>query len=323
MVCAKRLLNVVVMMILALTLKANADEVCLRAAMVSGGEVHTLVLMENGSLWACGGDGLGQLGNGTDGSSNVLIPVHDGDMNTASGFLENIIAADAGWKHSLALDNSGGYVYAWGYDSEGQLGNGTLLGNQDVPGRVRVGEQNPGNPTAPLSNITCISAGRSGLHSLASQGQFTYAWGYNYWGQCGNGEIHNQIDTPVKVKRSLSPVIYLGDGADADIVEVDAGVYHSLARDTAGYVWEWGRGNPLAHKVPGETGVGYLANIIEIASCYQSLALSSGGNVYQWETGYPVKVPGGQMGTTYLENIVSIGAGTGHYLALDSNGFVW
>jgi len=60
MVRAKKLLNIVVVMILALTLKTNADEVCLRAAMVSGGEFHTLVLMENGTVWACGSNGNGR-----------------------------------------------------------------------------------------------------------------------------------------------------------------------------------------------------------------------------------------------------------------------
>jgi alpha-tubulin suppressor-like RCC1 family protein len=295
MVCAKRMLNIVVMLVLTLTLKANADEVCLRAAMVSGGEYHTLVLMENGTVWACGGNANGQLGRGEIFPySTILLQTIDGSMNTASGFLQDIIAIDAGWLHSLALDNINGHVWAWGGDTYGQIGNGSTAYDITSPIAVFSGEQNTGNPTAPLSNITCISAGRSGTHSLASQGQFTYAWGNNSSGQCGDGTFI-QRDTPVKVKRSLSPVIYLGDGADADIVEVDAGVYHSLARDAAGYVWEWGSNNnsPLAHKVPSETGMGYLANIIEIASCYQSMALSSGGNVYQWQAGYPVKVPGG------------------------------
>jgi len=323
MVRAKKLLNVVVMMVLTLTLNTNADEVCLKAAMVSGGEFHTLVRMENGTVWACGGNGNGQLGIGSEIDKYILTQVHDGAMNTTSGFLEDIIAIDAGWYHSLAVDNINGHVWAWGGDTNGQIGNGSTADNILSPIAVFSGDQNPGNPTAPLSNITCISAGRSGTHSLASQGQFTYAWGSNSSGQCGDGTF-TQRDTPVKVKRSLSPVIYLGDGADADIVEVDAGVGHSIARDVAGYVWEWGRNNSLAHKVSGgEMGTTYLENIIEIASCYQSLALSADGNVYQWETGYPVKVPGGQMGTTYLENIVSIGVGYYHFLALDNDGFVW
>jgi len=90
---------------------------------VSGGEDHTLVLPEDKFVWGCGANSAYQLGIGDDKSDrSTLIRVYDGDMNTPSGYLEDINDIHAGWKHSLALDVNG-FVWAWGWNSEGQLGN--------------------------------------------------------------------------------------------------------------------------------------------------------------------------------------------------------
>jgi len=85
-----------------------------KAAKVSGGEHHTIVLTGNHAVWVCGANGegypgyyYGVLGTGSnsyDHTENSLVRVHDGDMNTPSGLLEDINDVDAGWKHSLALD---------------------------------------------------------------------------------------------------------------------------------------------------------------------------------------------------------------------------
>lgn len=75
-----------------------------RAVVVSGGENHTLVLTADGFAWACGENGLYQLGVDDTTDRPLLVRVHDGNMVTDSNYLENIIDIDAGWKHSLAVD---------------------------------------------------------------------------------------------------------------------------------------------------------------------------------------------------------------------------
>ena len=189
-----------------------------------------------------------------------------------------------------------------------------------------------------MSDIVAISAGRSGLHSLAacSDGS-AYGWGYNNRGQCGNGTLGNNQEAPVRVRTSATTYLDLGEPDELSTIEVDAGVIHSIARDVDFNVWEWGHGNVYAHQVPGgEMGTTYLEGIIEIASCYQSLALTADGYVYQWDpqdnwqNEYPVRIRGGEMGTVYLENIIAIGMGRmpgndnyAHGLALDIDGNVW
>ncbi len=91
-----------------------------------------------------------------------------------------------GQYHSVAL-GSDGNAYAWGDNFYGQLGDGTNT-NRNTPVQV----QAPAGVT-----FTSISSG--GYHSVAwgSDGN-AYAWGYNVFGQLGDGTNTNS-NTPVQV----------------------------------------------------------------------------------------------------------------------------
>ena len=164
-----------------------------KAIQVSGGEDHTLVLTANKWPWACGPNGgpgpyYGVLGTGSTSTALIaktLIRVWDGDMNTPSGYLEDITDVAGGWKHSLALDVNS-FVWAWGWNSAGQLGDNQQSSPYYSSTPVQVhGVDNVGY----LRYIIAISAGRSGQHSLAVDANgYAYGWGYNKYGQCGNGE---------------------------------------------------------------------------------------------------------------------------------------
>ena len=83
-----------------------------RLSKVSGGEFHSMVLMEDGTLWACGGSQnqyqLGLGGNAYNIPSLLQVKGPDGFY-----CLEDIVSFDAGWLHSLAAD-SDGFCYSWG-----------------------------------------------------------------------------------------------------------------------------------------------------------------------------------------------------------------
>jgi uncharacterized repeat protein (TIGR01451 family) len=281
---------------------------CARLKSVSAGEDHTLALMDDNTLWACGGsNGDYQLGIG--GNAYNVLSLQQVKGENGVGFLRNVVSFDAGWYHSLAADTNG-VCYSWGKNTSGQLGGGSpsIVPYWDVPREV-----NGVGGVGHLPHIVYVSAGRSGTHSLAVDSNgYVYAWGNNYYGQCGDGNTGGRRDYPVLVLDSNSQTTgrYLGD--ETHVIAVDAGMYHSLALDANGHVWHWGRysqsGN-YPEKVKTSSGE-VLSNIVQISSCYYSIAVDSNDNVWEWDySDSAYKVPGGEMGTSYLEDIVEVSAG--------------
>ncbi|MGH9004742.1 MAG: RCC1 domain-containing protein, partial [Acidimicrobiia bacterium] len=135
---------------------------------VAAGASHTLGLRSDGTVWAWGYNGYGQLGRGSTPPGSTPAPV--------SG-LGGVIAIAAGTFHSLAL-KADGTVWAWGYNGSGQLGDGSQ-NQRSTPGLV-----------GQVKGAVAIAA--SGHHSLALCSSGTaaadvWAWGYNDVGQLGDG----------------------------------------------------------------------------------------------------------------------------------------
>lgn len=93
---------------------------------ITGGQNHTLFLLEDGTLWSCGDNGAGQLGIGVVGGPTKSTPLR------VSGLSNNIIDIGAGQNISYAL-TSDGILYAWGNNANGAIGQGTSIGNIDIP----------------------------------------------------------------------------------------------------------------------------------------------------------------------------------------------
>ena len=297
--------------------------ICARLDAVSAGENHSLALMDDNTLWACGGSSYEyQLGLG--GNVYNVLSLQQVKGENGNGYLQDVATFDAGWYHSLAAD-SNGTLWAWGNNTNGQLGGGSGVSYWDVPQKVH-GVNDVGYLSDTV-DIVYVSAGRSGYHSLVVDSNgYVYGFGYNYYGQCGIGSTGGSLQTPFLVLDDdiQTTGVYLGD--IANIIAADAGVKHSLALDDEGHVWEWGYNNGYSYpqKVPGVVGTGYLSNIVGISTCEHSLAVDSNEFVYEWKYGNPYKVTDGEMNTAsgYLENIVEVGAGDGYSMARTSDGHV-
>jgi alpha-tubulin suppressor-like RCC1 family protein len=336
-----------------------ADFTFERRGVVAGGGEHSLVVKPDGTVWAWGLNGSGQLGDDTQTSRTLPVQVQR---------VSDIIAAAAGSGHSLAL-TSGGHVWSWGEPGYGQLGNGSTTASASV--RYEVQEESG----RALDNVVAIAAG--GHHSLALKADGTvWVWGWNVYGQLGDGTT--TLHTRATVIRDIQ-------GAAA----IAAGLYHSLAANgTDGTVWAWGynytgglgdgtntspRLLPVA--VDGLTGTMALQGGFShsVALGLDGLAWACGGNNYnqlgdgtsqdRWAPVRVVDLEGasliaagwnhglaladgevwawgsnywGQLGdgTTVqyrnrvvklptLSNVVTLGAGANHSLAIDGEGTVW
>ncbi len=110
-----------------------------------------------------------------------------------------------------------GTLRAWGFNSSGQLGDGTTV-TRLTP-----------TPVVGLTGMRDADAGSS--HNLALGSDNTvWAWGANRGGQLGDGTT---IDRPVAVRVT----------GLAGVTAVSAGGEHSLAVTSDGTVWAWGRNN--------------------------------------------------------------------------------
>ena len=180
------------------------------ATAVSGGGSHSLAVGSDGQVYAWGSNGQGRLGDGTTTQRNSPVAV-----TLASGV--SATAVSAGNFHSLAV-GSNGKVYAWGFNGNGQLGDGTT-DNKNSPIAVTL---------ASGVSATAVSAGNAHSLAVGSDGK-VYAWGANSQGRLGDGTTDNK----------LSPVaVTLASGVSA--TAVSAGFAHSLAVGSDGKVYAWG-----------------------------------------------------------------------------------
>lgn len=248
----------------------------LHATAVSAGTYHSLALNGDGTVWAWGYNGRGELGDGTGRSSTTPVQVV-----FPAGV--SITAVSAGGIHSLAVD-SDGVVWSWGGNDYGQVGNGTTTTTY-APGRVFLADGTP-------LHATSISAGSS--HSLAvdaNNGGRVYAWGNNSNGQLGIGSTTDST--------WAAPVVLANNQGAFRATTVSAGAYHSLAIDASGdhtvYAWgsnaggQLGNGTSTDASYPGRVLVddSHPLHAVAIAAGgYHSLAIDAGSDRDVWAWGY-------------------------------------
>ncbi len=116
----------------------------------------------------------------------------------------NMEQVSAGGRHSCGITN--GRAYCWGRNNHGQLGDGST-DDSSVPVPVSTSGVLDGK------TITAISSGHS--HTCAIAQYEAYCWGWNEYGQLGNGNTGGASNVPVKVTNS-SPVLVNGSPSSYD-----------------------------------------------------------------------------------------------------------
>ncbi len=254
----------------------SATDVLSDIIQVAAGGQHSCALSEDGDVYCWGGSTAGrpELGVGTVNATlgnTVLVastdaPVQVVNVSGDSGNLGMVTQIVAGTSHTCAL-SSGGNVYCWGLDQQGQLGaGGGMASNRDV-GAANASADTPlqvinvSGDSGNLSGIIQITAGANHTCALSSSRR-VYCWGQDNLGQLGAGGgmvtnrgvgpaagvgagnianyTHSSSDVPVAV------VDVSGDGGQgrqgtlANVVGIAAGGDNTCALQSTGRVVCWG-----------------------------------------------------------------------------------
>ena len=171
------------------------------------GNYHTMAIKNDGTLWGWGTNEYGQLGDGTN--TNKYVPTQIGVDNDWK-------EVSVGFYHTAAIKMNGS-LWTWGSNYTGQLGNGLAGSNYCTNSPNQIGNSN---------NWTEIDSGMQ--HSIAIKNEGTlWAWGLNYAGQLGNGNLIDQNE-PSQI------------GILTDWQKIFIGEENSYAIQNNNTLWAWG-----------------------------------------------------------------------------------
>jgi alpha-tubulin suppressor-like RCC1 family protein/fibronectin type 3 domain-containing protein len=272
----------------------------------------TVALDRDGRIWAWGGNGSGQFGNGTTISSTIPEQIEVMDGGSPVTFQK----VRTGFSHSIALDEDG-YLWVTGNDNQGELGNGPS-------GSTLSWEKLSIADGASEVTFTDIAAFRNSSLVLDSEGML-WMWGFR---------TTATPEVPVKypVTDNGTPVIFKHiDGRDES----------SLALDVDNRLWRIHEIGLSVHKYPETSAVGFQSissgSQYGIGGAPMSAALDEDGNIWTWGADREGELGDGPgiSATTYVPAkltvedsgnpvvFTQVSGGRRHVLALDNHGSMW
>ena len=274
-------------------------------ASVSAGSNHTLALKADGTLWAWGQNTSGELGLSAASLTAQPTPAQVGTATWR--------AISGGSAYSVAI-RTDGTLWSWGFNGNGQLGNGTSTTTVQAGPPVQVGT---------ATTWQSVSAGA--FHCLALQTDGTlWAWGFGGLGALGILPLPANQTTPTQV------------GTATTWRSLSAGYSHSVAVRTDGTLWTWGDnhygqlgdGTTTQQNAPAQVAAGAPWQTVS-AGQYYTTALRQ-DNAY-WAWGYHSY---GQLGNGRGPQLLpyplatpatwrSVSAGAYYNLGIRPDGTLW
>jgi alpha-tubulin suppressor-like RCC1 family protein len=288
-------------------------------SQVSAGGFQTIALRADGKLYAWGQNNWGQLGDSSTTQRLAPVVVSNGAAATAWTKIavgdQFAIALRAGTGSGTS---TGGTLWAWGLNTNGQLGLGDQV-NRSVP--TQIGK-----------DATWVGVWAGKYHAVALKADGTlWAWGRNSEGQLG--DLTTNVRTaPVKV-----------GGTDktntATYATASAGGTHTIALQKDGSLWTWGDnssgqlGNAAVSTTPVPTPakIGSATYNSVSAGANHSMAITTSGQLWGWGAN-----DAGQLGNNATGGTINapiqisaytdwtiVSAGGQHTLGVRKDGTLW
>lgn len=183
-----------------------------RVIAIARGYDHLLMLRSDGTVWGCGSNSVGQIGDGTSGAANNrLLPAQ------VQGLPANISQVIASSASSYALTTDG-LVYAWGRNQYANLGQGTTSTSTEAQATPLLV---PG-----LTDVVMLAVGRDHVLAARADGS-VWAWGLNASKQVG--DLPSPVASPIAVDAITSAFAVYANGNQ------------SFYEDAGGRLLGWGQ----------------------------------------------------------------------------------
>ena len=273
---------------------------------ISTGANHIAGLRENGTIWSWGNTTAGALGN-----NNVFTSLTS-PVSVVGGFT-SWCDINASARVGIAIQTNG-TAWSWGYNSRGQLGDGTTV--------------NKSSPVSVIGGFAdwCQSSGGSRHNSAMKTNGTIWAWGCNDIGQLGDGTTLDKS----------SPVSVIG--GFTDWCQLSTKSQLNIALKSNGTIWTWGSNSS------GQLGDGTIANKSSPVSIIggftdwnsisaggsHALATKTNGTLWAWGSGANGRLGNGTANRCSPVSVVGgftdwcrISAGSTHSSAIRTNGTAW
>ena len=321
------------------TIKISSED-SKKVSLVSAGAYHSMILMADGSLWACGVNDSGQLCDGT--MTDKITPVK---------IMDNVSTVSAGGRSTLIVKRDG-QLFACGLNDRGQLGDGT---NTDRSTPVKI-----------MDDVSSVSAGGGHSMIIKTDGSLWACGENNWYGKLGTGDDLDNRNVPVKIMDGVKSVSAEGDytwivktdgtlwgcGGDyhytgdwisrtpykmmENVEKVSADNCRVMIIKTDGSLW--GKGyNSSGQLGDGSTTtqhsfVKILDNVAQVSAGYShTMIVKKDGSLWACGSGENGQLGDGMSGIGHkrlfpikvLDDVTSVTAGMWHTLAVKSDGTLW
>jgi gliding motility-associated-like protein len=212
---------------------------------ISAGGIFCMALLCDGTVWAWGSNGGGELAQNNTTNSAYAVQVKN---SLGTGYLSNIKKIEAGDNYAFALSNTD-TLWCWGTNNAGELGIGSTVPNRFIlPTYTR-----NFSGTGQLAGVIEIAAGQGHAAAILSDNTVA-AWGLNASGQLGiNTTLSSNLPVQVMEMNGVNPL--------SDINYISTGDFFSIARTSTNQLYVWGE-NGSGQLGLGDTNDRHLPSLL-------------------------------------------------------------